>query len=118
MVPPKGAGHRDSHVGDSALVSHELLERLAAHIHALRFGDGLEGLARGVGLRVVVAELPAGTVLEEDDGTVFLGRERTLALQRRAILREIALAALRHAALPATRTNALRLARVLDEREG
>ena len=31
-------------------MSHELLERLAAHIHALRFGDGLEGLARGVGL--------------------------------------------------------------------
>jgi len=98
-------------------VSHELLERLAEHIHALRFGDGLEGLARGVGLRVVVAELPAGVVLEDDD-TVYLGRERTLALQRRAILREIALAALRHARLPVTRTHTLRLARVLDEREG
>jgi hypothetical protein len=59
-------------------VSHGLLEQLAAHALALRFGDGATGLARGLGLTVlVVCDLPAGVeVAADEDGVVALRDER------------------------------------------
>lgn len=59
-------------------MSHGLLEQLAAHAEALRFGDGAVGLARGVGLTVLVSrDLPAGVeVADDEDGVVALRDER------------------------------------------
>lgn len=62
-------------------MSHELFEQLATHTLAVRFGDGPEGLARGVGLTVVRADwLPwrallvrSDVLLVRDDDSILWG---------------------------------------------
>lgn len=94
-------------------MSHGLLAQVAVRVHALRFGDGLDGLAFGVGLRVVVGDLPRGLVLDDDDGLVVVARVSSRIAQARAIRYEIARAALRLAEIPHTRADAVALARLL-----
>ena len=111
MVNPRGAGRYDPLADrDVQLVSHELLSQIAARVHALRFGDGLEGLALGQGFRLVLARGLTPGHVTYDEGLAIVAHDPDPAALRGQILRTIARAALKRERLPATERNIARLA--------
>lgn len=111
MVNPRGAGQRNSLTHrDVPLVRHELLSRVAARVHVLRFGEGLEGLALGQGFRLVLAQGLTPGHVTYDEGLVIVAHDPDPVALRAQILRVIARVALRNEQLPTNERNVAHLA--------
>lgn len=93
MTPPRVAGLRTPLTPGASLpvVPHDLLEALADHVHAARFGDGLEGLAAGQGLILLpIKAPPCFEGARSSDGVLMVRANLDAPARRLVILRELA----------------------------